>query len=400
MTTLSEIHNIGLAAAKPVDPSSGTLYFSTDTRLLERWSGTAWAAFVAPEMTTEQVQDVVGAMVLGGAGITATYDDVAGTHTIATTITQYTDEQVDDRVAALIVAGANISKTYDDVANTLTLAVTGAFVDPTTTKGDLLVRNATVLTRLPVGANAQVLTADSVAAEGVKWAANPAGFADPLTTKGDLISRTATATVRLPVGADGQVLTASAAAAEGVAWAAAGGGSATNQFHPGFLAGRWYGYPEQLATATAYTSAAPTATYVRYSPLYVPQSVTLDRIGMGFVASIAGTVEMGIYANDNGKPGARLLTTGAVTAATATEAIISYAATGGTWYWLAFQPSSATITASVPSANDAPNLAGQATVNGTTVALLQYIETITGLPATATPVAASGMPFLVRVRAA
>jgi hypothetical protein len=41
-----------------------------------------------------------------------------------------------------------------------------------TTKGDLIVRNATVTTRLPVGTNGQVLTADSVDPLGVVWA-NP-----------------------------------------------------------------------------------------------------------------------------------------------------------------------------------------------------------------------------------
>lgn len=40
-----------------------------------------------------------------------------------------------------------------------------------TTKGDLLVRNATTVTRLGVGANDYVLTADSAASTGVKWAA-------------------------------------------------------------------------------------------------------------------------------------------------------------------------------------------------------------------------------------
>ena len=42
---------------------------------------------------------------------------------------------------------------------------------PTTTKGDLIVRNGTGNTRLAVGTNAYVLTADSTAATGVKWAA-------------------------------------------------------------------------------------------------------------------------------------------------------------------------------------------------------------------------------------
>ena len=41
---------------------------------------------------------------------------------------------------------------------------------PTTTKGDLIVRSATVDSRLPVGSNGQILTSDSAEALGVKWA--------------------------------------------------------------------------------------------------------------------------------------------------------------------------------------------------------------------------------------
>lgn len=48
-------------------------------------------------------------------------------------------------------------------------------ISPPTTKGDIVVRNATTNVRLPVGPNAQVLTADSTTAEGVKWAAAGGG---------------------------------------------------------------------------------------------------------------------------------------------------------------------------------------------------------------------------------
>lgn len=103
----------------------------------------------------------------------------------------------------------------------------GGMVDPTDARGDLIVRGANPpVTKLPVGANGFVLTADSAASLGVKWAALPStGFVDPTTDKGDLIARGSSApATKLPVGANGFVLTADTNAPLGVKWAAAVGG--------------------------------------------------------------------------------------------------------------------------------------------------------------------------------
>lgn len=49
----------------------------------------------------------------------------------------------------------------------------GGFVSPLTTKGDIYVRDAAVDTRLPVGADDQVLIADSTQATGLRWGTFP-----------------------------------------------------------------------------------------------------------------------------------------------------------------------------------------------------------------------------------
>jgi len=86
-----------------------------------------------------------------------------------------------------------------------------------TTKGDLLATDGSALNRLAVGTNAHVLTADSAATNGVKWALSPE--TDLVTTKGDLLVATAADTLaRQAVGSNGQVLVADSGVTNGVAW--------------------------------------------------------------------------------------------------------------------------------------------------------------------------------------
>jgi 23S rRNA U2552 (ribose-2'-O)-methylase RlmE/FtsJ len=88
------------------------------------------------QLSTEQVQDIVGGMVDGGTetNISVTYDDTNGKLNFVSTDTntQLTQEQVEDFVAGVIVAGSNITKTYDDAAGTLTLAATDTNTQLTT----------------------------------------------------------------------------------------------------------------------------------------------------------------------------------------------------------------------------------------------------------------------------
>ena len=54
------------------------------------------------------------------------------------------------------------------------VVIPGTLADPTTTKGDLLARSASAISRVALGADGFILTADSSQALGVKWAAAPA----------------------------------------------------------------------------------------------------------------------------------------------------------------------------------------------------------------------------------
>lgn len=119
-----------------------------------------------------------------------------------------------------------------DTRVTTTTTTANAAVPKTTatSKGDLLVATASgVITRIGIGADAQVLTADSTTGTGIKWGPPTSGGsgipASTVTAKADLIVATANATVsRLGVGTDGQVLTAASAQATGLTWATPTGG--------------------------------------------------------------------------------------------------------------------------------------------------------------------------------
>lgn len=74
----------------------------------------------------------------------------------------------------LVESGSGAVGTADTAARADHVHPASGFADPTTTKGDLIVHGAST-TRLGVGSDGQVLTADSTQSAGVKWAAASGG---------------------------------------------------------------------------------------------------------------------------------------------------------------------------------------------------------------------------------
>ena len=92
---------------------------STEQEGIYVYTGATWDRVAR---TNEEVQDIVGSLLVGGTGTTLTYDDSNDSLTIDGA-TQYTDEDASDAIAALLVGGNGISLTYDDAGDSLTVDI-------------------------------------------------------------------------------------------------------------------------------------------------------------------------------------------------------------------------------------------------------------------------------------
>ncbi len=100
------------------------------------------------------------------------------------------------------------------------------FSDPMTTRGDVIVRNASNATaRLAIGSTGKVLSSDGT---DISWQTPSAGFSDPMTTRGDVIIRNSSnATARLGRGSAGTFLSSDGT---DVSWQTPGAGTVSPSY--------------------------------------------------------------------------------------------------------------------------------------------------------------------------
>jgi hypothetical protein len=156
----ARVQNLSSAPSSPV---AGQIYFDTVANVLKFYDGANW---VPASGSTEVIQDLIGSSVIGGTGLTRTYDDTSGETTIdldntavthgsygstaAKTVSFTVDQQgrltaaseqdiqiatsqvtglqefIEDSINTVVAAGEGIDVTYNDAANTYTVSAEDA----------------------------------------------------------------------------------------------------------------------------------------------------------------------------------------------------------------------------------------------------------------------------------
>ena len=118
----ARIQNLSSAPSSPV---AGQVYFDTSDHILYFYDGTNW---ISTSGSLEVIQDAIGQYVVGGTGLTATYNDSAGTTTIDldnTTVTASSYGDQDKTLSITVDAQGRLTSASANSIQIATSQITG-----------------------------------------------------------------------------------------------------------------------------------------------------------------------------------------------------------------------------------------------------------------------------------
>jgi hypothetical protein len=312
-----------------------------------------------------------------------------------------------------VVTGTNAS-TYELVPN-------AALANSSMTIGGQSVSLGGATTNQGNGAKLQLSTGTTTADDCVKYDVNgnavdagagcggSTSFANPTATCGtSAVNGSATTAMRsdaapaCPAGTnstkglvegDGTTVNCVAGVCSALGFAPAG-----TPFHPGYVSGRWYSPPMHNVSTVAVSLAVNT---IYATPFYVSTTNTFKAIGLVLDGSATGKfVELGIYADSGGAPGALVLDAGEVSIASITTVTITISPSlAPGWYWLACAHNNTSTVNVFATQGGMQFIAGSATLGASTIAIptVSWTFSTGALPnpfGTPTPVSLAGAPLM------
>lgn len=236
----------------------------------------------------------------------------------------------------------------------VTISSNNLFPGPKGQKGDTGAQGPTGLAGATGATGATGDTGATGAAStvpGPTGATGPAGATGPQGIQGDTGAVGATGPAGAtgatgPAGSQGTAGTAGAQGAQGTAGTAGAtgatgptGAQGTTGFSSNWNLSSGFYYRTPSTTAVLTNTLTKNVTY--FTPMITPTSVTFNRLGIvtgsgSTWTSATGTVRIGLYEDNDGKPGNLILDAGTVTVVTATtgyEITISQAISAGKFWW-------------------------------------------------------------------